>query len=364
MSFFFVENNFFLSLSFLSPRYSFFIKRSLIFHSLYQYFYLRTSCVASQCYAGYCCPEKSVSGKQRECGGNNYYCPAGSETPTMISSGFYSIGGDGPNTRTAQIMCEPGYYCVGGVRRKCSAGHYGKHWALTTPACDGKCAPGHYCPQASTSNTQVRCPAGRFGAPIENHTMVSTHQIPTSNDLLNSEDQKEISEEDDIKTHPGLSRKMCHGQCHAGYYCPEGSTSGYAYKCGHDNVYCPKGSGAPFIVSNGYYSVGGHNSTVRTHQLPCVPGTYCHKGVKYDCPAGTYGLTSKLTNNQCSGLCERGHYCPKGSISSTELPCPAGRFGNSTGLTSSKCSGSCLRNYRCREGSTDKFGEGVNTGDA
>jgi len=85
--------------------------------------------------------------------------------------------------------------------------------------------------------------------------MVSTHQIPTSNDLLNSEDQKEISEEDDIKTHPGLSRKMCHGQCHAGYYCPEGSTSGYAYKCGHDNVYCPKGSGAPFIVSNGYYSV-------------------------------------------------------------------------------------------------------------
>jgi hypothetical protein len=78
------------------------------------------------------------------------------------------------------------------------------------------------------------------------------------------------------------------------------------------------------------------NATVRTHQLPCEPGTYCYGGIKYDCPGGTYGSMSKLKNKQCSGLCERGHYCPAGSVSSKELPCPAGRYGNEKGLTSSK----------------------------
>jgi hypothetical protein len=33
----------------------------------------------------------------------------------------------------------------------------------------------------------------------------------------------------------------------------------------------------------------------RTSQMICEPGSYCIDGVKYSCPAGTFGETSGLT---------------------------------------------------------------------
>lgn len=46
--------------------------------------------------------------------------------------------------------------------------------------------------------------------------------------------------------------------------------------------------------------------------------------VIYDCPAGRYGRASQLNNALCSGLCAKGHYCPAGSVTSTQYPCPIG----------------------------------------
>jgi hypothetical protein len=193
------------------------------------------------------------------------------------------------------MQCEPGFYCTSGVRRKCAAGVYGKSYGLSKPDCDGKCAPGHYCPQASTSYTQVRytlyihicihvhevlyiyiyigsyseffffflmhqlhvfcskvrCPAGRFGAPVRNSSLVSTNQNQETVNYQVKLDGGNNEFDDD----PGLRSHLCHGQCKPGYYCPEGSTSGYEFKCGGDDVYCPEGAGQPFKVTEGYYSV-------------------------------------------------------------------------------------------------------------
>ena len=59
------------------------------------------------------------------------------------------------------------------------------------------------------------------------------------------------------------------------------------------------------------------------------------------CPAGTYGDMRGLTNSSCSGLCDYGHYCMEGSISSQQNKCPAGTYGDTKGLTNELCSGLC-----------------------
>jgi hypothetical protein len=70
-------------------------------------------------------------------------------------------------------------------------------------------------------------------------------------------------------------------------------------------VFCPEGSVSPTPVSNGHYTIGatsqpGHYQTnedaaTRYSQVLCEPGSYCVDGVKYPCPAGTFGETSGLT---------------------------------------------------------------------
>lgn len=59
------------------------------------------------------------------------------------------------------------------------------------------------------------------------------------------------------------------------YWCPEASVSPVQRLCGGDGFYCPRGSGRPLLASNGYYTVGGANATVRTAQRSCE---VCGKG--------------------------------------------------------------------------------------
>lgn len=41
-----------------------------------------------------------------------------------------------------QVICEPGFYCVGGVRRPCPPGTFGNSSGLWEPSCSGPCDPG------------------------------------------------------------------------------------------------------------------------------------------------------------------------------------------------------------------------------
>ena len=334
-----------------------------------------SGCKLNTCQEGYYCPEGSTSPMQINCGGPEVYCPTGSALPTAVSEGWYTIGPypfENVMTRVDQAICPLGHYCIGGVKIKCPPGTYGNIKGLSNAECSGLCGYGFYCPIASYNATSFRCPAGRYGGTV------------------------------------GLSTSACSGSCKQGYHCPEASVSPTEYECGirtsenrtdsdifksstadtgfvgafavqdfedidisgaiiapnqnmfiqrlkqPNMVYCPEGTGNPIVVLPGYYSVG-NSRTTRFAQQPCQPGTYCTHGVLYDCPAGRYGITSRLTDDSCSGPCAVGHYCPIGSTSRNEFPCPIGRFGATEGLGDSMCSGPCKRALDCPLGSTLQY---------
>ena len=82
-------------------------------------------CIPTVCEEGYYCPLGSSSKKQHECGSSAVYCPRGSNTTTPVSVGYYTIGGTSNMTRTSQLKCEPGFFCVDGVKHHCPPGSYG-----------------------------------------------------------------------------------------------------------------------------------------------------------------------------------------------------------------------------------------------
>ena len=194
---------------------------------------LTTAACSGPCAPGHYCEEESVSGLQNRCGHPGLYCPSNSSAPMQVTTGYMSHDG-GPDTRANQTVCPKGSYCpLGtGVAHLCPAGRYGSDVLLVEKKCTGACAPGYYCPEGSTTSTQVVCPAGRY----------SGH---------------------------GAGSSDCEGSCARGHYCPEGSTNMWEYECGGEFVYCPGGVGEPRNVTVGWYSTGGDNSTTRTAEVEC-----------------------------------------------------------------------------------------------
>lgn len=187
---------------------------------------------------------------------------------------------------------------------------------LSTAQCTGPCSAGHFCPAGSSKPKEHRCPPGRYGA------------------------------------RQGLMDRGCDGPCPAGYYCSEGATT--PQPCGSDGFFCPTSSGRPLPVQPGYYSTGGTNTT-RTGEVACPPGSYCTRGIRQPCPAGTYGMRDKLSSPACDGRCAVGSFCPEGSSLPNATPCPAGTYGDREGLTSSECSGQCRPGFECQAGSSNQY---------
>ncbi|GMF24118.1 unnamed protein product [Phytophthora lilii] len=287
-----------------------------------------------------------------------------------IGDGFAS--NDSVYTRSEQFPCERGYFCKNGVRSPCPAGYYGNGILETRPTCSGVCSPGYYCPLASRNSTtnecgdaSVFCPSGSSVPTPVWPGYYTVRQLPNGADsLLISDDgfekysvasfgeqalKNEAIRDGQRICEPGTfcldgkkylcpagrygdqsgeTSPLCAGTCTRGYYCPEGSTSPMQRECGADGLICRTGSSEPQLINQGYYSIGITNTT-RFFQRPCEPGYFCVDGVKYQCPAGTYGATSGLHTSQCSGKCAPGYYCPSypgpPSISRTQNEC-----GNST----------------------------------
>ena len=182
------------------------------------------------CDPGYVCPTESTSSRQIRCGGPGVFCPGGTHEPTPVAAGYYSHSG-GVDTRSLEAICPTGSYCVGGVARLCPAGRFGSVTGLADDGCEGLCKKGFYCPEGSTSETQVACPVGRYSG-------------------------------------AGAKNEKCDGICAKGYYCPLASFVATQFQCGGEMNYCPEGSAIPHNVTIGYYSVGG-NSTTRSWQVQC-----------------------------------------------------------------------------------------------
>ncbi|KAL4094950.1 hypothetical protein PRIC1_010600 [Phytophthora ramorum] len=362
-------------------------------------------------------------------------------------------------TRSEQFPCERGYSCRDGVRSPCPAGYYGDGSLETRTTCAGVCSRGFYCPLASRNSTarvcgdaSVFCPSGSaIPTPVwpgyysvrllpdgassllvsdvgfEEYSVASSgEQAPTNEAIRDAQRMSEagtfcvdgkkiLCPAGRYGEKPGETSPLCTGLCTRGFYCPEGSTSPTQRECGGDALICRTGSPTPQRIQPGYYSVGVTNTT-RFYQRPCEPGYFCIDGIKYQCPAGTYGAASGLSSAACSGKCAPGYYCPSypgpPSVSRTQnecgdstvfcpegtgnepsfvlsgyysvltsgmaddgrnatqndekvcpkgfycrqgirIRCPEGTYGDIEGLSASSCSGWCPAGYFCPFATTD-----------
>ena len=94
-------------------------------------------------------------------------------------------------------------------------------------------------------------------------------------------------------------------------------------------ITCGAGSYADTTTTCNKCPVGTFNPTSgQTACAACPVGFFCEQGAiePLPCAAGRYGSSTGRIDDQCSGACAAGHYCPANSTSSTQIPCPAGTY--------------------------------------
>ncbi|KDO33830.1 hypothetical protein SPRG_01709 [Saprolegnia parasitica CBS 223.65] len=313
------------------------------------------SCSGS-CVAGYYCPLGSTRATAQPCGGANYFCPSGTLSRRIVAPGYFTITstrrGAGINndvlttTAPAQFPCDPGFYCIHGVRYACPAGTYGSTSLLLTATCSGPCPPGSYCPEGTAQ--PIPCPPGVFGATAGLLTPQCSGPCPVAHFCVLGTVVPEPCPAGLLGNSTGLTTKACAAVCSLsycplphcpdGHYCPLGASA--PLPCGSANVFCPLGSSAPTPVSVGYYTIStrtlnpddatlylpdGAGMTrglaTRVAEVPCEVGSFCENGRKQACPAGTFGMTPGLSSAACTGSCPAGYFCPLGSSTYLDTPC-------------------------------------------
>lgn len=334
----------------------------------------RPSC-SGPCREGYWCPEGSWQPNTIPCGNASYFCPIGSSFPQNVLPSFYSLP-EGNDLKHKQMVCEPGYYCIDGIRIPCPAGVYGETNGLITAACTSVCPIGYYCPQGS--QIPVPCPAGRFGAevglsdsscsgpcdighwcplassssrarqcpggrygPVEglrtSHCSATCEPLAVLSDWGSRELPARLHVGSEYRTSEGLAEDLLpnlacvYNYCMEGYYCPNASFSATQVQCGDPSFYCPTGSEDPTIVSPGHYTIGHYSrkgemqsesdASTRIWQAPCESGFFCRRGVKRRCAAGRFGADPAEQSRDCSGPCDLGFFCKEGSSNRRQNPC-------------------------------------------
>lgn len=243
---------------------------------------LHSGACSGACEAGYYCPEGSTSPRQVQCGANAYFCPPGSKEPQPVAQGYYTVG-QGIATRLGERKCEPGHFCLDGVKHFCAPGHWGGEFGQTHPACSGLCDPGYYCTEGSTSPQEVLCgDPDRYcplGSPRPLH--VPSGHYSTGRNVSTRSDIKKATRGNFASrgllyicpagrygASDGESSSMCTGGCKRGFYCPPGSTSPIMLPCGSDNAICPPESAAPVAVRTGYYTTNQWDEGCKPGQWP------------------------------------------------------------------------------------------------
>lgn len=99
------------------------------------------------------------------------------EAPTcvrlaQVSDGYHTVGAAAAaadqvevdtlditttTTRTAERLCEPGFWCEGGFRYPCEAGSFGDEFGATLGSCSGTCSGGFLCGSGSVSAEERPC---------------------------------------------------------------------------------------------------------------------------------------------------------------------------------------------------------------
>lgn len=283
------------------------------------------------CEAGYYCPIGSTLSKQYECGDASVFCIAGSNAPTPVQAGYYSISeidSSDVHLQTSERKCEPGYYCAYGIRKKCSKGYYGETFGLVTHTCTGECYPGYYCNEGSTSPAENECGDPNYYCPgFGNYhpTLIDTGyysiggtEATRTGQLISPMGYYAVNgilracSSGRYGSVEGLSSALCSGYCNQGYYCDVASTSPYMHLCRGDNVFCPAQSGAPITVPIGFYTYD-----------------YTEK----ECPAGYY---RNMLLYEDESLLDVFSFIGTNATAPCEL-CPLGTYKPFTGDSLSEC---------------------------
>ena len=320
------------------------------------------------CMEGYYCPLGAINSTDTLCP-PSYYCVHGSSSPSPCPVGTYSsLSGLVSTSECSQ----------------CPAGQYCETPGSTNPT--GMCEAGYYCPEGSYSRFDTICPAGFFcpeGSPIFSQCQAGTY--------TNTTGSSECSLcEDGFYCLPVSIENATdnHLLCPPGYYCPEGTGSGWkpcpmgtyrnesglqrALQCTpcdsgmycdelgaiqptgpcNEGYFCSIGIPTPepqnvsecsdsimsssgfdlsdvteFSVFGGVCPVGHFCLVGSDIPSPCPAGTYNDHPQQSNCsvcPEGFFCLTGSIT--YLNTLCPDGHYCPEGS----QFPelCPIGTFNN------------------------------------
>ena len=120
--------------------------------------------------------------------------------------------------RSAERRCEPGYYCVGGVKESCTPGHWGLGGEITSN-CSGLCNLGQWCSRILFTyiHTYVHvCP----------QVYTVTHLYLSF--FICFQSLKHII----INFKVTISVTIVTISLHLGYYCPRGSSSPVQVLCG------------------------------------------------------------------------------------------------------------------------------------
>ncbi|OQR99844.1 hypothetical protein ACHHYP_04245 [Achlya hypogyna] len=311
-------------------------------------------CSPALCPAGYYCPLGTI--KAVPCGGAGVYCPQGSSVPTAVSIGYYTIttttlNGDaaalyvpgaegmltGLSTRVAQVPCEPGTFCINGVKQLCPAGTYGATSGLASPVCTAPCPPGYYwCSCRSSGYIDYPCvdPAVYCSGGNAVPTTVSVGyysalgfdgqwvklSVHPGRFVLSASLIRALGEGDDsfasricvfwrLCARGGLpdefhlclpkwqgtyavNGKRC-VPCQPGFWCGTGSSSPRQNECGGANVFCPLGSSNPVVVQTGYYaanpgSLDGRNADFTAQSICAIQ----QSALFPQCPSITNGSNS------------------------------------------------------------------------
>mmetsp|Transcript_22905 Transcript_22905/g.47502 ORF Transcript_22905/g.47502 Transcript_22905/m.47502 type:complete len:806 (-) Transcript_22905:6-2423(-) len=328
------------------------------------------------CHEGFKCTAGSTSPKQLPCGDPSAYCGFGSHNPVTVQVGYYSTGGQNPNTRTGESITEVGHFSVDGLKYPCPAGRYGATEGLSDSMCSGECEKGYFCPPGSTHHSQnycgsegVFCPRssiaptrvwdghyttvagvddcgpGRF----RNTTNVvdptiSPVQIGSVTPTKVPVGQCDLCPFGKYKARDGDDKSLClacpyystnaHGESvmNIGKLIGNSTkdrTSCVCYRAdggaAFDQLYFNVTTGSCDAVPLGYVSPDTHEAGIsrrtRYEQFECEVGHYCVGGIRYECGAGRYGERRRETSSLCSGVCDEGYYCPTASSSKRENKC-------------------------------------------
>ena len=259
-----------------------------------------------RCFNGTYCPSghSTVPTLAADACPDGHYCPTATVTPSECPAGTYQPF-TGQDDLADCIPSPPGKYSLQGIN-----------------AISGDCSPGHYCPEKSTSPTQIPCPERYY------------------------------------RTNSGAGGEDDCAVCVAGNYCPEGSSVGLPCPRGY---YCGTGTHVPepcpiatfgnstslrriedcSLCSAGMFCDGMGLSRPRA---PCDPGYYCLEGSYTSAPHAP-GSPTVAEPSPIGGLCPAGGYCPIGS--SKPSSCPPGTYNNFTGAISAADCQACDPGMYC-----------------